>query len=316
MFAIAGHGLVVPGATWDVTCAARVGAWRGERPDALELACGTLDEALDAVVVWAEEVAAWAADRGRADNLVGNAQLGVREPMRDGARKLASAGTGNERGLDAFLAMLQAFLDQQKWEPALEVCAVLLAGEVPADTLPTVAHTQAWATEKLNRPDAALKLWETHGGGKWKSKLRIKDSIADITLQQVLTRPKEFDVIATLNLNGDYLSDALAAQVGGIGIAPGGNINYDSGHAVFEATHGTAPKYADLDVINPSSVILSGVMMLEHMGWQEAGDLIINGIVKTIAQKRVTYDLERQMEVARRLWDASVRLAGPAAAAA
>src|SRR6187200_188058 len=119
--------------------------------------------------------------------------------------------------------------------------------------------------------------------GKPGAGIVIKDSIADITLQQVLTRPDEFDVIATLNLNGDYLSDALAAQVGGIGIAPGGNINYHSGHAIFEATHGTAPKYADQDVVNPGSVILSGVMMLEYMGWQEAADLILKGLEKSIA---------------------------------
>jgi isocitrate dehydrogenase len=124
----------------------------------------------------------------------------------------------------------------------------------------------------------------------------IKDSIADITLQQVLTRPEEFDVIATLNLNGDYLSDALAAQVGGIGIAPGGNINYITGHAVFEATHGTAPKYADQDVVNPGSVILSGVMMLEYMGWKEAADLIVHGLEQSIAAKTVTYDFARQMD--------------------
>ena len=127
----------------------------------------------------------------------------------------------------------------------------------------------------------------------------IKDAIADITLQQVLTRPNEFDVIATLNLNGDYLSDALAAQVGGIGIAPGGNINYVTGHAVFEATHGTAPKYADLDKVNPGSVILSGVMMLEHLGWQEAADLIIAGLDASIGQKTVTYDFARLMEGAK-----------------
>jgi isocitrate dehydrogenase len=129
-----------------------------------------------------------------------------------------------------------------------------------------------------------------------KGKLLIKDAIADITLQQVLTRPKEFDVIATLNLNGDYLSDALAAQVGGIGIAPGGNINYVTGHAIFEATHGTAPKYADLDKVNPGSVILSGEMMLRHMGWVEAADLIIKGMDGAIASKRVTYDFARLME--------------------
>jgi isocitrate dehydrogenase len=124
----------------------------------------------------------------------------------------------------------------------------------------------------------------------------VKDAIADITLQQVLTRPEEFDVIATLNLNGDYLSDALAAQVGGIGIAPGGNINYMTGHAVFEATHGTAPKYANLDRVNPGSVVLSGEMMLRYMGWDEAADLILKGMDGAIGSKRVTYDFARQME--------------------
>src|SRR3569623_1873031 len=118
----------------------------------------------------------------------------------------------------------------------------------------------------------------------------IKDAIADIALQQVLTRSDEFDVIATLNLNGDYISDALAAQVGGIGIAPGGNINYKTGHAVFEATHGTAPKYANLDKVNPGSVILSGVMMLEHLGWTGAANRIVSGLEKAISQKVVTYD--------------------------
>jgi isocitrate dehydrogenase len=127
-------------------------------------------------------------------------------------------------------------------------------------------------------------------------KLLIKDAIADITLQQVLTRADEFDVVATLNLNGDYLSDALAAQVGGIGIAPGANINYITGHAVFEATHGTAPKYADLDQVNPGSVILSGEMMLRYMGWVEAADAIIRAMDKTIGQKIVTYDFARLME--------------------
>ncbi len=132
-------------------------------------------------------------------------------------------------------------------------------------------------------------------------KVLVKDAIADIALQQVLTRPTDFDVIATLNLNGDYLSDALAAQVGGIGIAPGANINYVTGHAIFEATHGTAPKYADLDVVNPSSVILSGVMMFEYMGWQEVADLLVKGIENSIAAKRVTYDFERLMEGATKL---------------
>ncbi|KYD17713.1 MAG: NADP-dependent isocitrate dehydrogenase [Caldibacillus debilis] len=127
-------------------------------------------------------------------------------------------------------------------------------------------------------------------------KIIVKDVIADIFLQQILTRPKEFDVVATMNLNGDYISDALAAQVGGIGIAPGANINYDTGHAIFEATHGTAPKYAGLDKVNPSSVILSGVLMLRHLGWNEAADLIIKAMEKTIASKYVTYDFARLME--------------------
>ncbi len=136
----------------------------------------------------------------------------------------------------------------------------------------------------------------SHGGGKWKSKLMIKDSIADITLQQVLTRTKDFDIVATMNLNGDYLSDALAAQVGGIGIAPGANINYTTGHAIFEATHGTAPKYANLDQVNPGSVILSGEMMLRYMGWTQAADLIIKGMDGAIQAKTVTYDFERLMK--------------------
>ena len=132
--------------------------------------------------------------------------------------------------------------------------------------------------------------------GKPGAGLIIKDAIADITLQQVLTRPEDFDVIATPNLNGDYLSDALAAQVGGIGIAPGGNINYITGHAIFEATHGTAPKYAGQDVVNPGSVILSGEMMFRHLGWVEVADLILKGLKGAIASKRVTYDFARQMD--------------------
>ncbi|MBM6617492.1 NADP-dependent isocitrate dehydrogenase [Bacillus suaedaesalsae] len=127
-------------------------------------------------------------------------------------------------------------------------------------------------------------------------KIIIKDSIADIFLQQILTRPSEFDVVATMNLNGDYISDALAAQVGGIGIAPGANINYETGHAIFEATHGTAPKYAGLDKVNPSSVLLSGVLMLEHLGWHEAAKLVMDSVEKTIASKVVTYDFARLMD--------------------
>jgi len=143
--------------------------------------------------------------------------------------------------------------------------------------------------------------WCKIPAGKPGAGLLIKDAIADITLQQVLTRPDEFDVIATPNLNGDYLSDALAAQVGGIGIAPGGNINYVTGHAVFEATHGTAPKYADQDKVNPGSVILSGEMMFRHLGWTEASDLIIKGVEGAIGSKRVTYDFARLMDGAKEL---------------
>ena len=144
-------------------------------------------------------------------------------------------------------------------------------------------------------------------GGLWQiikkdgKELIVKDVIADAFMQQILLRPAEYDVIATLNLNGDYISDALAAIVGGIGIAPGANINYTTGHAIFEATHGTAPKYAGKDQVNPSSVILSGVMMLEYMGWQDAADLIVNGIQGAIGQKRVTYDFHRLMEGATKL---------------
>jgi isocitrate dehydrogenase len=139
-------------------------------------------------------------------------------------------------------------------------------------------------------------------GGPWMviekngHKIVVKDAIADAFLQQILLRPDEYSVVATLNLNGDYISDALAAIVGGIGIAPGGNVNYMTGHAIFEATHGTAPKYAGQDKVNPGSVILSGVMMLEYMGWQEAADLIVKGLEGAISSKRVTYDFHRQME--------------------
>ena len=141
--------------------------------------------------------------------------------------------------------------------------------------------------------------WDDCNGKPPAGQILVKDSIADITLQQVLTRPDEFDVIATMNLNGDYLSDALAAQVGGIGIAPGGNINYLTGHAVFEATHGTAPKYADLDKVNPGSVILSGVMMFEFMRWNEVAQMILGSLDKTIGEKVVTYDFARLMQGAK-----------------
>jgi isocitrate dehydrogenase len=150
--------------------------------------------------------------------------------------------------------------------------------------------------EVIAEVETAIKLMPSHGNNLWKNKIMVKDSIADITLQQVLTRAKEFDVIATLNLNGDYLSDALAAQVGGIGIAPGANINYMTGHAIFEATHGTAPKYAGLDKVNPGSVILSGAMMFKYLGWKKVHDLIWQGLVKAVSDKKVTYDFHRLME--------------------
>jgi isocitrate dehydrogenase len=151
-----------------------------------------------------------------------------------------------------------------------------------------------WERTKADKGEKAANAEQD--AAKKAGKVVIKDAIADITLQQVLTRPDEFDVIATMNLNGDYLSDALAAQVGGIGIAPGGNINYVTGHAVFEATHGTAPKYANLDKVNPGSVILSGEMMLRYMGWTEAADAVIAAMDRTIGQKTVTYDFARLMD--------------------
>jgi isocitrate dehydrogenase len=154
-----------------------------------------------------------------------------------------------------------------------------------------------WERTKADKGEAAANA-EQDAAIK-AGKIVVKDAIADITLQQVLTRPREFDVIATLNLNGDYLSDALAAQVGGIGIAPGGNINYVTGHAIFEATHGTAPKYADQDKVNPGSVTLSGEMMLRHLGWNEAAELIIKGMDGAIGAKTVTYDFARLMEGAK-----------------
>jgi isocitrate dehydrogenase len=157
-----------------------------------------------------------------------------------------------------------------------------------------------WGYELAKREFGAVEIdggpWCKIPEGKPGAGIVIKDAIADITLQQVLTRPTDFDVIATLNLNGDYLSDALAAQVGGIGIAPGGNINYTSGHAIFEATHGTAPKYAGKDMVNPGSVVLSGEMMFRYMGWTEAADLILKGLNGAIGSKKVTYDFARQME--------------------
>jgi isocitrate dehydrogenase len=159
-----------------------------------------------------------------------------------------------------------------------------------------------WAQWERTRTDESEEAANAEQNAALKAgKLLIKDVIADIVFQQTITRATEFDVLATMNLNGDYLSDALAAQVGGIGIAPGGNINYATGHAVFEATHGTAPKYADKDVVNPGSVILSGEMMLRYMGWKEAADAVIRGMEGAIAAKTVTYDFHRLMEGATKL---------------
>ena len=172
--------------------------------------------------------------------------------------------------------------------------------ELAENSFPDQTYTwDQWErTRAANGSEAANREQEEALAG---GKILIKDAIADITLQQVLTRPREFDVIATMNLNGDYLSDALAAQVGGIGIAPGGNINYDTGHAVFEATHGTAPKYANQDKVNPGSLVLSGEMMLRYLGWTEAADLVISGMDNTISSKTVTYDFARLMEGANKV---------------
>jgi len=191
--------------------------------------------------------------------------------------------------------------ERESWILANKEATPLISVEDNARALePGYEMAPAEMQAELRREvESALALWETHGNGKWKRLLRIKDSIADITLQQVLTRPKEFDVLATTNLNGDYLSDALAAQVGGIGIAPGGNINYLTGHAIFEATHGTAPKYANLDKVNPGSVILSGEMMLRHLGWKEAAECVLRGMNGAIGARTVTYDFARLMEGAK-----------------
>jgi isocitrate dehydrogenase len=153
-----------------------------------------------------------------------------------------------------------------------------------------------WGYELVREEFADVAVGWNDCDGKPGDKMLVKDVIADICFQQALTRPSEFDVIATMNLNGDYLSDALAAQVGGIGIAPGANINYLTGHGIFEATHGTAPKYAGLDKVNPGSVLLSGVLMFEHLGWNDAANDIITALEATIAEKIVTYDFARLME--------------------
>jgi isocitrate dehydrogenase len=155
---------------------------------------------------------------------------------------------------------------------------------------------RSWGYEVTREEFSDVAVSWADSGGDPGDKLLVKDAIADAFLQQILTRPDEYDVIATMNLNGDYISDALAAQVGGIGIAPGGNVNYDTGHAVFEATHGTAPKYAGMDKVNPGSVILSGELMFRYMGWKEVADMIIAGVEATIEDKIVTYDFARLMD--------------------
>ncbi|HEX8464099.1 MAG TPA: NADP-dependent isocitrate dehydrogenase [Abditibacterium sp.] len=217
--------------------------------------------------------------------------------VRFGADDIASVGVGikpvSEQGTKRLVrAAIQYAIDQNQKSVTL-----VHKGNIMKFT---EGAFRDWGYEVAKDEFGAVEI----DGGPWcklPNGIIIKDAIADITLQQVLTRPEDFDVIATLNLNGDYLSDALAAQVGGIGIAPGGNINYITGHAIFEATHGTAPKYAGLDQVNPGSVILSGEMMLRYMGWGEAADLIIKGLDGAIASKRVTYDFARLMEGATKI---------------
>jgi isocitrate dehydrogenase len=242
----------------------------------------------------ADKTAAWHAQTGETGNAI-EVGLGIK----------AVSQTGTERLVRA--AILYAIAQKRKsvtivhkgnimkfTEGAFRDWCYSLAEREFGDTVYTWSQWERTKAEKgENAANAEQKAALASG------RVLVKDAIADITLQQVLTRPDEFDVIATLNLNGDYLSDALAAQVGGIGIAPGGNVNYVTGHAVFEATHGTAPKYADLDKVNPGSVILSGEMMFRYMGWNEAADCIINSLNKTIGTKIVTYDFARQMEGAR-----------------
>jgi isocitrate dehydrogenase len=232
----------------------------------------------------------WAAESPEAKKLIGflQGEMGVKNirfPLTSGIGIKPVSREGTERLIRA--ALDYALLHQRK------SVTIVHKGNIMKFT---EGAFRDWSYALVKREYAGRAVgWEDCGGKPPAGQLLVKDAIADITLQQVLTRPDEFDVVATLNLNGDYLSDALAAQVGGIGIAPGGNINYLTGHAVFEATHGTAPKYADLDKVNPGSVILSGVMMLEHLGWTGAAERIISGLEKTISQKTVTYDFARLM---------------------
>ncbi|MFQ5590623.1 MAG: NADP-dependent isocitrate dehydrogenase, partial [Phycisphaerae bacterium] len=221
----------------------------------------------------------------------GTSGIGVKPVSREGTRRLVAAAikyaTANAR---KSVTIVHKGNIMKFTEGAFRDWAYQLADTDFVDTTYTWSR---WERTKKDKGEEAANTEQEEALAA--GKILIKDAIADIALQQVLTRPNEFDVIATLNLNGDYLSDALAAQVGGIGIAPGGNINYDTGHAVFEATHGTAPKYADQDKVNPGSIILSGEMMLRYMGWTEAADLIIKGMEGAIGAKEVTYDFERLM---------------------
>ena len=222
----------------------------------------------------------------------GSAGVGIKAVSREGTERLVRAAIEfalkNKRKSVTFVhkGNIMKFT-----EGAFRNWGYALAEREFADKVYTWEH---WERTKAQNGEEAANAEQKAALGA--GRLLVKDAIADITLQQVLTRPEEFDVIATLNLNGDYLSDALAAQVGGIGIAPGGNANYVTGHAIFEATHGTAPKYADQDKVNPGSVVLSGELMLRHMGWFEAADLIIKGMDGAIGAHRVTYDFARLMK--------------------
>jgi isocitrate dehydrogenase len=222
----------------------------------------------------------------------GSAGLGVKPVSREGTERLVRAAIGYAIRLGRRSVTFVHKGNIMKFtEGAFRNWGYALAEREFGDRVYT---WEQWERTKASKGEEAANAEQKAELAK--RKILVKDAIADITLQQVLTRPDEFDVVATLNLNGDYLSDALAAQVGGIGIAPGGNANYVTGHAIFEATHGTAPKYADLDKVNPGSVILSGEMMFRHLGWNEAADLVIKGMDGAITGHRVTYDFARLMK--------------------
>lgn len=221
--------------------------------------------------------------------------IGVKPVSEEGTKRLVRAAINHalEEGRDSVTLVHKGNI-MKFTEGAFKTWGYEVAEEEFAD------KTFTWAEyDRIVEKDGKDAANKAQDEAVKSGKLLIKDAIADIFLQQILTRPAEFDVVVTMNLNGDYVSDALAAQVGGIGIAPGANINYDTGHAIFEATHGTAPKYAGLDKVNPSSVILSGVLMLEHLGWNEAADLITNSMNETISSKVVTYDFARLMDGAK-----------------